>query len=225
MWLLSGRWQHAAWMASVIFFSALAAVSLNLAIRGQTDCGCLGRLAVHPWVTLMIDLAILAALLLFRPKETITLSKFKVNFAFRLVKTGAATAVFVSLIALLFFTLVDRPTDALARLRGEPLTIEPAVSNVGEATAGTQHWFTVQLVNHTDRPIRVVGGTTGCGCTATQDLPVTVPPYEMRPIRVRMTFSGGSGYFQRRFAVFTDQPSQPVVVARYAGRVVKIPPP
>ena len=222
-WLLSGQWLRAAWIASLAFFSVLASASLYLALLGQTDCGCFGRLAVNPWVTFLLDLAILAALLLFRPRGISP--SFQMSYGLRAAKVGMAAALLTLFVAVLFLAMVDRPADALARLRGEPLTVEPAVSEVGEAAAGTQRWFTVHLVNHTDHPIRVVGGTASCACTATQDLPVTVPPYEMRPINILMTFSGGAGYFQHRFALFTDHPSQPVVVARYAGRVVRTPSP
>lgn len=80
-------------------------------------------------------------------------------------------------------------------------------------------------MNQTDRPIRVVGGTTTCACIATSDLPVTVPAAESRPIVVQMRFTGSPGGFQHRFILYTDDDKQRVVVARFAGRVLEPPQP
>jgi hypothetical protein len=61
--------------------------------------------------------------------------------------------------------------------------------------------------------------TSDCNCLATDDLPVSVPPGESRPIAVRVYFKGKLGRFQRAFALYTDDYTQPVVVARFSGRV------
>jgi hypothetical protein len=37
---------------------------------------------------------------------------------------------------------------------------------------------------------------------------------------VKTTFKGEPGRFQRSFLLYTDDKSQPVVVARFAGRVM-----
>ena len=101
------------------------------------------------------------------------------------------------------------------------MSVEPWVSQAGEGVAGERRTFTVQVTNHGDRPVRVVGGTTTCACIATGDLPITVPPGESRPIEVQMTFRGGTGRFQHNFSLYTDDEKQPVVTARFAGRVIE----
>ena len=223
-WLLSGWRMRAAWAAVLVFFGILASASLYLALVGQTNCGCFGRVAVNPWITLAIDVAALAALLLCRPKLSAAPADDGVRRVPAWVNVGAGAA-FLLLLAGSFLLAVDNPADALARLRGEALTVDPGISEVGEATAGTRRRFTVRLVNHTERPIRVVGGTTTCGCIGTNDLPVTVPPHAARPIAVQMIFSGGVGRFQHRFVLYTDEAQQRVVVARFAGRVIAPPSP
>ncbi|HXG09857.1 MAG TPA: MauE/DoxX family redox-associated membrane protein [Gemmataceae bacterium] len=69
-WLLSGWWVRAAWAAVLVFFGILASASLYLALVGQTTCGCFGRVAVPPWATVAMDVAVLAALLLCRPRTS-----------------------------------------------------------------------------------------------------------------------------------------------------------
>ncbi len=224
-WLLSGWSMRAAWVAALGFFGILASASLYLALAGQTSCGCFGRVSVNPWVTFALDLAAMAALLLCRPRQSHSPQADFVRWVPGLVKAGAGAAAFLLLIVGGFLLVFDNPVDALARLRGESLTVESSVSEVGEGLQGEQRPFTIHLRNHTDRPLRVVGGTTDCSCLATDDLPITVPPGEARPIDVRMKFSGGIGRFQHRFVLYTDDEKQRVVVARFSGRVVEPPSP
>jgi hypothetical protein len=91
--------------------------------------------------------------------------------------------------------IMSQPTDALALLRGEVLTVDPPVRELGEAPPGTRRQFPIRLVNHTDQPIQVVGGTTSCSCTVTGPLPVTVPPYGAQVIEVQMVFPVGQVAF------------------------------
>jgi hypothetical protein len=224
-WLLSGWWPVGAWTAALGFFSTVAGVSLYLALVGQTSCGCFGTVAVNPWATLGIDVTALTVLLLCPPaKDPSSASGITFSLpAFVKIATGAGLCLILTMGA--WLVAFDRPIDALARLRGELLTVDPAVSDVGEATAGTARSFLVRLVNHSDQPIRVVGGTSSCACTVTSDLPMTVPPpREARSIEIRMKFSGGVGRFQHRFVLYTDADESPIVVARFAGRVVATPP-
>lgn len=223
IWLLSGGWVRTAWLVLLGFFSILASASLYLALGGQTNCGCFGKVSVHPWATFIMDVAVLVALCVCRPKPWVACQDrwtSGVSFVAKVVAGAAALLLLFGSILL----AADRPTDILARLRGEVLTVDPNVSDVGEAMAGVRRWFTVHLVNHTDRPIRVVGGTTSCSCIAARDLPVVVPPHASRPIVVQISYSGGVGRFYHRFVLYTDDEQQRLVVARFTGGVVGRPP-
>jgi hypothetical protein len=137
-----------------------------------------------------------------------------------LVRTALGAALFLALIAGGFFLWHDNPVAALAQLRGETIGVNPSVSDVGHASAGETRTFEIELLNHNDTPVRIVGGTTSCACIATHDLPVTLSPSGSATISVRMKFSGTPGRFQHRFILYTDNQSQPIVVARFTGRVV-----
>jgi hypothetical protein len=60
--LLFGLFQCAAWVACLAFFGAACVASLYKALAGEASCGCFGSVVVNPWVTLLIDLSIVAAL-------------------------------------------------------------------------------------------------------------------------------------------------------------------
>jgi hypothetical protein len=138
---------------------------------------------------------------------------------------GTGASVFLVLVSGAFFLATENPAGALARLRGESVTVEPLVSDVGDGTTGEHRSFDIRLMNQTERPVRVTGGTTSCGCSAAADLPIALAPGESRPIRVEMTFGGSPGTFQHRFILHTDDENHRVVIARFSGRVVEAPAP
>jgi hypothetical protein len=224
LWLLSGWSARAAAVAASGFFGILGAASLYLALAGQRSCGCFGRLTVSPWLTFIFDIAAIGALAPCWYHRTHPLDRSPFAWLSGVLKTGAGAAAFLVLIGGSFLLLAfDNPADAVARLRGESLTVDQGVSQLGDGVAGEKRTFTMRLRNHTDRPIRVVGGTTTCACIATKDLPIIVPPHDAQPMEVQMTFRGGTGRFQHRFVLYTDDEQQQVVVARFSGRVVEPP--
>jgi hypothetical protein len=67
IWLLSGVRPRASWTASVVCFSGFALVAVAKGLSGASSCGCFGAVAVNPWWILVLDVAVVAALLVFRP--------------------------------------------------------------------------------------------------------------------------------------------------------------
>lgn len=67
IWLLSGRFARQARIASLACFALFICISLRSALSGEQVCGCFGYLAVSPWLTSLMDFAVLLALLLVRP--------------------------------------------------------------------------------------------------------------------------------------------------------------
>src|SRR5262249_48704330 len=84
---------------------------------------------------------------------------------------------------------------------------------------GEQRMFQVQLRNYSQKPIRVVGGTTSCACIATQDLPVTIAAGGSVSLNVRVRFSGSSGSFGHRFILYSDSEER-LTIARFSGKVL-----
>lgn len=68
IWLLSGPFKKAAWLAAIVCFSLFSAVTLYKGISGAESCGCFGTVHVNPWLTLFaIDIPSVIALVVFRP--------------------------------------------------------------------------------------------------------------------------------------------------------------
>ncbi len=217
-WLLVGWWQRGAWMASLGLFGAFAGLSLCLGLMGQRSCGCFCRVSVNPWLTFGVDVLALVALVLWRPPGSPEEGAAAKSRTLLRVVAGAVTC--LVLIVGSFFLISSHQVHALARLRGEPITVEPAVSDMGDGLAGEERSFTIRITNHSDHQVRVVGGTASCSCFTTDDLPVTLLPGQSHPLTIRMVFRGQVGRFQRRFNLYTDD-GQGTIVARYSGRLVE----
>jgi hypothetical protein len=221
LWLLAGWSARLAWAAALGFFGLLAGVSLYLAVVGQASCGCLGRVTVSPWLTFGVDVGAVAALAMFRPARTADGSR--TVWMQQLVKIGAGAGVLLALASCAFLLAFANPAEALAWFRGEAITVDPAVSDVGKGEPGEERTFRVQLTNRTNRPIRLVGGTTTCSCIATRDLPLALAEGETGAIEVSVRFVGSQGRFQHHFVLLTDDEKQPEVVARFSGQVIAPP--
>jgi len=67
IWLFSGLFKKAAWLAAISCFGVFSLVTLYKGITGAESCGCFGKVHVNPWITLFaIDLPAVIALALFR---------------------------------------------------------------------------------------------------------------------------------------------------------------
>jgi len=217
LWLLSGWSARAAWVAALGFFSILASASLYLALVGQGSCGCMGHIEVHPWITFTLDVAIIGLLAVNRPTSTnINGVYWRRQFLLPAGGAGALLSVFAAVCLLVF----DHPMTALQRLRGESITLEPNVADLGSGQLGESRVFHLQVTNLSDRPVCIVGGTSDCACVATESLPITLAKLETQPIEVRVAFHGSPGQFQHTFLLYTDDKLQRVVTARFSGTLV-----
>jgi hypothetical protein len=221
LWLLWGRESITAWLFAFVTFLTFAAVNVYWGSVGQASCGCFGKLSVSPWYACGIDVAALIALVVARPD----LKPFWDNphrFTRRLIllSLGAITGLGLLLALLtgvsnIAFGSLD---EALAVLSGDRIVIRPALLDMGEAYSGEELEGTLEVVNRSDRPLRVVGGTSDCNCIATLDLPLTIASGESGQIKVRMKLPGGKGNFTRRAMFFIDDQWIHRVSFRLGGR-------
>ncbi len=69
IWLLCWLFRKAAWLVAVFAFVVFILATLQKGLIGAASCDCFGRVHVNPWITLLvIDVPLLVALLIFRPK-------------------------------------------------------------------------------------------------------------------------------------------------------------
>lgn len=221
LWFLSGWAKRAAWLVAVAFFLVLAGTSLYLGLLGQSSCGCFGRIPVSPWGAFGLDALCLTALAWCRPSihgmERVGFSRWRWDAI--TIASGVVAILGVGLGGILLAGV--HPGDFLARARGELVSVDPPVTDMGTDVAGQAHRFTVRLQNHSDRPIKIVGGTASCSCLATGDLPISIPPGESAPITVTGSFKGTTGLFQNEFYFYTDEERQHRVLARFKGRIIE----
>lgn len=83
LWLLFGLLPRVTRLAAIGCFTVFATVSLFKALSGSESCDCFGALELNPWVTVILDLCILAALFRFPPQphgtEQVRPLKFQFN--------------------------------------------------------------------------------------------------------------------------------------------------
>jgi hypothetical protein len=68
IWLVSGLFRKAAWLAGALAFFGFIFVTLYKGVIGAESCGCFGQIHVNPWLTLgLIDIPMFILLVLNRP--------------------------------------------------------------------------------------------------------------------------------------------------------------
>lgn len=225
LWLLSGWAKRAAWFLAVAFFLIVAGVSLYLGLMGQSSCGCFGRLHVSPWSAFTLDVACLAVLGLCRPsfrrvEDEKAIDLRRLREALKIV--GGAVALLAVCVGSLLLAGGSRPGDFLARVRGEGVSVEPPVTEMGADVAGQTRQFTVRLHNHWDRTVKIIGGTASCACLAIEDLPITIPPGGFEQVTVLARFKGTRGLFEQEYQFYyVDGENQNRVLARFQGRILE----
>jgi hypothetical protein len=70
-WLLSGLWPRKSRVAVLLLFTVFSAISAVKLIRGDDSCGCLGDLAVHPGISLLLDTGVFVGLWVEKPRTRI----------------------------------------------------------------------------------------------------------------------------------------------------------
>jgi hypothetical protein len=222
VWLLSGRRPLGAWLAAVLTFAAFAVVSGYLGVIGQASCGCFGAIQASPWVAFSVDVVALVLLAVARPDFKALAAQNRGALRGALLADVGLVAVGLAFCAGLIglaSVAYGSPDAALARLRGESLSIRPGIVDVGRGEVGQTLEATVEVVNRTDKPVRIYGGTSDCSCIATQDLPLTLAPGEARRLTVMVRLPGTPGFFNRKAWLLTDCDEARTVLFGLAGKI------
>jgi len=224
VWLLWGKAALGSWLGALATFTAFAGVSFYQGWVGQSSCGCFGRLSVSPWYAFGLDVVILTALLLGRPdlqplRDNPLLS---LRAALLPAAGGLAGIVLIGavLLGLAHFSFGSVPA-AIAHFRGERVSIEPRLLDVGTGIRGESRAVSVTLTNWTEEPIQLFGGTADCSCTVLHDLPVTLPAKESRTVSVQVSLSGPPGIFTRKAAFLINDGGIKRIDFRMTGQIVR----
>jgi hypothetical protein len=206
LWLLAGAYPICSWAAAIATFAAFAAVSGSLGWSGVASCGCFGVIEASPWWAFGVDVTAVAVLSLARPAgKDLPPSRAMIATA------GMTLAVLVAAVAV-GSAVYGSPQAALARLRGELITVTPTHTDAGAGVPGTRLQSRVEVKNWSERTVRLVGGTSDCSCVTHHDLPVAIPPGESRWVTVELRVpTANVGRLTKRAELFTDHDRQPLV--------------
>ncbi|HKB02316.1 MAG TPA: MauE/DoxX family redox-associated membrane protein [Gemmataceae bacterium] len=213
VWLLSGVSRFLAWVAAILTFTAFAGISGYLGLIGQANCGCFGIIRASPWAAFAVDISALTLLTIGRP----TWGNWAAHRGgLRWLGGLSAILVVLSGLSIVVFGSLDA---AMAKLRGERVSIIPEAVDLGDGKSGEPREFSVVLVNRTDQTIRIIGTNLGCSCSLTRRLPIDLPPNEPTTIGLRVQFPNGAGNYGRRVLLLTNNDLQPFVVIQFTGKV------
>jgi hypothetical protein len=220
LWLLLGRAKVTAWVVAVLLFGNFAILNLLAVWNGQSDCGCFGAVKVNPWLTLGLNMVVLGLLLCFRSESAKdVLSEPEASAKVKLLPILAGLVIATLLGAGALVARGDTGTKLLARWKGDVLLLRPAVLDFGEGVVGQKVTKQIVITNVTDQPIRLIGGTSGCSCTATEGLPVDVPANGQVTLDIHLTFKGTVGEFSHPFEYLTNANKQSKLPGKLIGRV------
>jgi hypothetical protein len=211
LWLLSGRFQVGAWLAALVTFIAFAGVSGYLGWIGVGSCGCFGAIHASPWWAFGVDIGVVLVVVLGR--ESFSMRRSGLNESRRDLIVGArygvATFMILSGVTAVAVIAFGSAGAALARLRGERITVDRTFVDFGAGHPGQVLKAVVQVRNWSDRTVQIVGGTSDCSCVTTAALPIAIRPGESGtvPIRLRVK-SSGPGTYTRAAQLLTDDDRQ-----------------
>jgi hypothetical protein len=229
VWLVFGYLPQEACLVALATFLGFACWNLFQSFAGAPSCGCFGRLHVNPLYVFFLDLGALAALAYtFRRLRRHALPA-KPNgqspaIHQALIKIGAFAGCVVVVsggIALIATAVYGSPRAALAQMRGERLTVEPVLVDIGIAAPNETRSAIVKVQNWHDQPIAVIGAGSDCACRLTDDLPLMIPAGKWRMVTVQFTFPPDARSFRRTVHFMSNDVDRPFLPFQISGVCVE----
>lgn len=139
--------------------------------------------------------------------------------------TMTAVAVCVGLIAALAAasaTFGSIPSS-FAYLRGDRLILRTATQSFGILEQGSKSFVTFELVNMTDRLVKLIGANSSCTCVVADDLPTSIPAGARKNLRIQVFLAADKevGPINQTVTLYTDYPSQPSILLQINGESVE----
>ncbi len=221
LWLLSGRYPVGVWVAVLLTFLAFAIISFYHGLIGQVSCGCFGVLKASPWHALAVDVAALLLLGVARPPFRRQRPVFGGGrrMIVRVSGVAAGVAAICAVVAGLGSVAVGSVDATLAYLRREQVSLLQEVVSVGSGEPLESLETSIEIVNRTNQPLRILGGTSDCSCVVTANLPLSLAPGETRRISVKVRLPNSPGAFTRKAWLWTDCDQDPRISFDIIGRV------
>ncbi len=199
IWLLTRFLPSVSWGICGLLFGLYCLVSLEKAIAGESNCGCLGRISVNPWAMCVLDSLIAILIVRFFPNaEKLRLSQPTL--------VGAAAATIIAFLVLLMI----QSNDTVARLfLHADVVISPQVVNIGAGESGNVVEKNLRITNIGIGPVTIYGARNTRTDNLISDLPMTLDPGRSESIRIICAFVGTKGGFGRRLFLYTTSEKTP----------------
>ena len=146
-----------------------------------------------------------------------------------LSKTLALALGLLAVLIILVYWRYGSLHAAQAVWRGEPISVDSAITSLGQVEGGMKIYRVVKLRNHSGKPVRIIGSMSTCTCVVPDELPVTIPANGVHQLQVLVSVPDISrtkdGVIDQSIRLLTSVPTQPEVPLRITGEVVVHPAP
>jgi hypothetical protein len=241
IWLVSGLFRRASWLAGTLAYCFFIFVTLFKAINGAESCGCFGQVHVNPWLTLgLIDIPMFILLILNRPGQGYKLLPPPWPNTFHAIIFAApifAVLIFAAPVLVAFKPVCIHPQETI-----QVASVRPADPNIAPATnkqADPWPWLkdidiadqlkqglVVVLMYHHDCPTcatmvpkydQYIRKMKATGDESLRVAFLAIPPYSDKgPVPADTICLRGKLSDRQKWAIMS-----PYVVALIDGRVVK----
>ena len=204
-WLLANVTPRLNWLLLVGCFSAFTCVSLYKALSGYATCGCFGAVRISPWYSGTVDLAFVAALLLWPPLS------IRVPTCAAQDSNGLRVRAIArrSMLMLAAWVVVGVPlafymeswTRASGLICSEPIWDVGLVDALRTPTLS--HVFT--LTNASRKALAIREVRPSCGCMVADGYQRTLLPRASTPVTAHLAVPPLPGPFHKELAIAVQQ--------------------
>ncbi|QJW99451.1 COG1361 family protein [Frigoriglobus tundricola] len=196
LWLLTGIRSAWSWVATVVTFIGFTAVSGTLGVQGVSSCGCLGAVKASPLVMFAVDLLVLGLLLFRRPAFADLADVKHIRLTWSVVLPSACAALLLAVAWGVQLACHGSVEAAVAHARDELVFARQSGLDFGPAAPNSTHEGVIEIVNLSAAPVRVFGGSTGCGYYALGDCPGEIPAGGVGRFRIKMSVPERAGPYR-----------------------------
>jgi hypothetical protein len=94
-------------------------------------------------------------------------------------------------------------------VRGETLIVTPHRQILAHSKPGDVSTVKFTVWNLTRTPLRIVGASSSCTCTATPGLPISIPAIDRRPVAVEFQTTSATLGREQHVLYYTDSLQRP----------------
>ncbi len=199
-------------LASRAVFAVYIVVLLLQLWAGESICQCLGSRSMPVLWMLMLDAVLLLSMWWFRDRWQQPLASVRKKSTFvELVSNVRFALPILAIVGTVIFGSFDA---ALGYATGARLLVTSSAQHAGNLAHGETRSVAFELNNYSNQSISILGAKSTCSCMVLDELPMTLPPWQIGKIRVRLKARAGeSRHIQRESATLIfDDPTRVVTL-------------